>query len=158
MKNSIKIQTEIMKHIKKYSEGRERRNATYSVTTINGRDKIIVTTDTNRAFCFDSWDFYLNTSKMYEMDGLKTFFDEKTLNKQEPIAPTGVTKRLTKGKAVEFENKNFKVYVDEKLIKEFGKVDDLWFAGKGEVKPVYVYEGENLVGLIMPMKMPKNKD
>ena len=158
MKNSIKIQTEIMKHIKKYNEGREMFNARYTVANINGRDKVFVSLTGYTVYCFDRDKFYLDISKMTEIPGLKTVCDEMALSKQEPITPSGFIKNTQKRKAVEFENKNFKVYVDEKLIKEFGKVDELWFVGKGEVKPVYVYEGENLVGLIMPMKMPKNKD
>lgn len=153
MKNSIKIQTEIMKHIKKYNEGKVPINARYTEIENDDKKILIVTLDGFSAYYFNSDEFYIDKSKMTEVAGLKKFYDE--LKNQEPIEPTGVTKRLTKGKAVEFENKNFKVYVDEKLIKEFGKVEDLWFVGKGEVEPVYVYEGENLVGLIMPMRIPK---
>ena len=156
MKNSIKIQTEIMKHIKRYNEGKVPRNAGYTEIDIDDRKIIIVVLNGYTAYYFNSDEFYIDKSKMEVFGGLKYYQDE--LKNQEPIEPTGVIKQFITGTAVEFENKNFKVYVDEKLIKEFGKVEDLWFAGKGATKPVYVYEGENLVGLIMPMKMPKNKD
>ena len=158
MKNSIKIQTEIMKHIKKYNEDKALRNAVYTEIDIDDRKIIIVALKGYTGYYFNSDEFYIDKSKMTEVAGLKKFYDE--LKNQEPIEPTGVIKQFITGNAVEFENKNFKVYVDEKLIKEFGKVEDLWFVGKGEVKPVYVYEGENLVGMIMPI-LPtrlKNKD
>ena len=156
MKNSIKIQTDIIKHIKRYNEGKVPRNAGYTEIDIDDRKVTIVVTNGYTAYYFNSDEFYIDKSKMTEFGGLKYYQDE--LKNQEPIEPTGIIKQFITGTAVEFENKNFKVYVDEKLIKEFGKVDDLLFAGKGETKPVYVYEGENLVGLIMPMRIPKNKD
>lgn len=155
MKNAIKIQSEIMKRIKKYGEHKERRNAVYSVTEICGKEKILVTLDGFTAYCFNSNEFYLNASKMGEMNSLKTIFAENEITTQEPIEATGVIKKCKNVNAVEFENKNFKVYLDEKLIKNFGKIEDLIFAGKGAYKAVYVFEYGEIVGVIMPLN-PRN--
>lgn len=157
MKNAIKIQNDIMKYIKKYNERREKRNAMYSVTTINGMDKIIVTTDTYIAYCFDIRGFYLDTSKMNEMNGLRAFVAENELKKQVQIYPSSIIKKCKNGNAVELVYKTFKVYVNEKFINEFGKAENLTFYGSGERKPVYVYEAGELVGLIMPISPARLK-
>lgn len=154
MKNSIKIQTEIMKHIKRYNEGKVPRNAVY--TEVDDKKTIIVTMDGYVAYFFNSTDFYIDKSKMEKNDHLKNFYD--VVKDQEPITPTGISKKIKTGMTVELENKNFKVYIDEKFIKIFDKVENLGFVGKGETKPVYVYEFDELVGFIMPIRMPKNKD
>lgn len=157
MKNAIKIQNEIMKHIKKYNEGREKRNVMYSFTTINGRDIIIVTTDTYMAYCFGTNEFYLDASKMAEMNGLRAFVAENELKKQVQIYPSGIIKKCKNGNAVEFVYKTFKVYVNEKFIKEFGNAETLAFYSSGEYNPVYVYEADELVGLIMPISPARLK-
>ena len=137
-----------MKHIEKYNAGKEVKNTSYCYV----EDKIFVTTDGVVGYIFNEVDFYIDKSKMNKVDGMKQVID-CDMSKQEPVEPAGCTQKIDKRVAVELENKNFKVYLDEKLIERFGYVEDLTYYGKSSKSPVYVFEGEQLVGLIMPMRV-----
>lgn len=50
---------------------------------------------------------------------------------------------------------NRSVYVDTKLLKEFGKITSIGITAK--CGPVYLYDGEEFMGMVMPVKVSEPK-
>ena len=51
-----------------------------------------------------------------------------------------------------FKNGDLKIYVDEKLLKNFD-LPNCTFKGTGTANGVYVYENEIMVGFVLPMRL-----
>ena len=111
-------------------------------------DKIAVSTDGFIMYFVPEKDFIFDIEKILRGRGR---FNAKELTKDEPNAKpasrTGETKELLGKIAVKIGDK----WVNEKYLKAF---ENPTFKNTDNyIDPVYVYEGDELVGLVMPIRI-----
>lgn len=53
------------------------------------------------------------------------------------------------------DNKDLQIYIDDKLLKNF-KLEQCTFKGISPVQPIHIYEDGVQVGLVFPIRVPKN--
>lgn len=53
------------------------------------------------------------------------------------------------------DNKELQIYVDDKLLKNF-RLEQCTFKGISPVQPIHIYEDGIQVGLVFPIRVPKN--
>ena len=71
----------------------------------------------------------------------------------EVLTWTGIVKQIKNSMVIELKSVSGKtVFLSEKIVKLFGKPSDLTFKSECDLKPVYIYEKEFLIGVIMPVK------
>ena len=106
------------------------------------------------AFVFPKYKFLLNTECMTITTNITNICQRE--NCADALAWTGVIKQNKKIMVVELKNAAGNiVLLNEKIVKLFGKTSDLKFRSECNLKPVYVYENGNLIGIIMPIKPEK---
>ena len=103
------------------------------------------------AFVFPKYKFLLNTECMTITTNITNICQRE--NFADTLAWTGVVKQNKKIMVVELKNTAGDiVLLNEKIVKLFGKTSDLAFRSECNLKPVYVYENGNFIGIIMPIK------
>ena len=106
------------------------------------------------AFVFPKYKFLLNTECMTVTTNITKICQRE--NCADALAWTGVVKQNKKIMVVELKNAAGDiVLLNEKIVKLFGKTSDLTFESECNLKPVYVYEKGNFIGIIMPIKPEK---
>ena len=106
------------------------------------------------AFVFPKYKFLLNTECMTITTNITKICQRE--NCADALAWTGVVKQNKKIMVVELKNAAGDiVLLNEKIVKLFGKTSDLTFESECNLKPVYVYENGNFIGIIMPIKPEK---
>ena len=106
------------------------------------------------AFVFPKYKFLLNTECMTITTNITKICQRE--NCADALAWTGVVKQNKKIMVVELKNAAGDiVLLNEKIVKLFGKTSDLTFRSECNLKPVYVYEKGNFIGIIMPIKPEK---
>ena len=55
-------------------------------------------------------------------------------------------------------NNDEPIYYDSKLLKEYGKLTNPHYKGTDAKSPILIYEGEDMVGLILPVRRKKAGD
>lgn len=101
-----------------------------------------------------------NDKLLLNLEPLKTYDIEKVIGKSysdEELELTNELITVEKNKIVQvFKSKetNFKVYVNKDYLK-YLVLDIVTFKCQGELKPVKVYIKDELIGIVMPIRMSK---
>ena len=118
---------------------------------MEGTDYVGVLPTGYYAYVFPKCGFLIEKSAMIPTTNLKRVYDRKEY--AEILTWTGVIKQIKKAMVIELKSGSGKtVFINEKYVKLFGKPSDLTFKSECDLKPVYVYEKEFLIGIIMPVK------
>ena len=88
-----------------------------------------------------------NNVKIIQESSLKNFIND---NLYENITLTNDKKVVDKKTLRVFSNGNKNIYVDESLIKYFD-LENSTFKGRYQKSPIYIYEYEVMVGVVMPV-------
>ena len=118
---------------------------------IEGTDYVAVTPTGTYAYVFPKSRFLIDKSNMIPTTNISKIYERRNLAKL--LTWTGVVKQNKKAMVIElkFDDGNT-VLLNEKIVKLFGKPSDLTFMTEGHLTPVFVYEKEFLIGIIMPVK------
>lgn len=100
-------------------------------------------------------EFLLDYEVLIKHEVREVKFLERTIQgyeNAENLIETGIKMQVDKHltRELKLEEENISIYVNEKLLKYFDK--KLEFDGTGDKAPVYIYEGGELAGLVLPMK------
>ena len=113
-------------------------------------DKTLCCINGHIAFYMDNSDFIIDKTKLPQLQIDKLFSTAKD-NAQE-VFKTGNSKEFDVGnktvKILEFENYNFKIYIDEKLYKFLGKTKYRFYA-KSPKSPLACVDDNNIVKVII---------
>jgi len=104
-------------------------------------------------FCMDNSDFIIDKTKLPQLQIDKLFSTDNT----QEVFKTGNTKEIPLGnktiKILEFENNNFKIYINEKFYKFLGKTKYRFFA-KSPKSPLACVDDNNEVKvMILPINI-----
>ena len=104
-------------------------------------------------FCMDNSDFIIDKTKLPQLQIDKLFSTDNT----QEVFKTGNTKEIPLGnktiKILEFENDNFKIYINEKFYKFLGKTKYRFFA-KSPKSPLACVDDNNEVKvMILPINI-----
>jgi len=105
-------------------------------------------------YAIDHKDYMLNTNQLYELGVKSLTIAEKLLDDYEnakPLVKTPVKRVIDKRTCIELKLGEESIYLDEALLKLYDK--NVEFEGTGAKAPVYLYEGELLVGLVLPVRV-----
>lgn len=116
-------------------------------------DKTLCCIDGHIAFCMDNSDFIIDKTKLPPLQIDKLFSTDNT----QEVFKTGNMKEFDIGskkvKILEFENYNFKIYIDEKLYKFLGKTKYRFYA-KSPKSPLACVTDNNIVEvMILPINI-----
>lgn len=115
--------------------------------------EVLILTET-QLYSLDVKDYVLNTDKLLSLGVKGTTTADKFLDGSEnakPLIKTPIKRVQDKLTLIELKLGDESIYVNEALLKNFDKNID--FEGTGPKAPVYIYEGEILVGLVLPVKV-----
>ena len=116
-------------------------------------DKFIISYDGVVAYIIASDDFIFNTTKLLRGD---SFVDRLSLTvdnasvKAEEVTLTDNLKIQDKRELVELKNDTVSVWINRKLLNNF---EPTRFYCKSPKSPVVVYEGEDIAGIILPVRI-----
>jgi hypothetical protein len=143
--NVTKIQTDVLKDVL----ADKARKWFISITA----DEVAIMTGTH-VYILDHKDYVLDTKKLLQL-GVK---EVTTINqildaydKAKPLVKTPNKRVLDVATCLELKLGDESIYVDEALLKNFDK--NIEFEGTGAKAPVYIYEGDLLVGVVLPVKV-----
>lgn len=143
--NVTKIQTEVLK---------DALNGKGSKWLIESKDLEILLSNRVQIFVINSEDFMLDVNKLIGA-GVQTMATGKNIvagcNNAEPLTKTPLKRVIGKYTCIELKRGDEAIYVDEALLKNFDK--SVEFEGTSGKSPVYVYEGELLVGVVLPVRV-----
>lgn len=98
-------------------------------------------------------DFLLKFNSLIDC-GVKVLTSAKEMLKgaddAKPATKTGIKKQCDKYLCIELKVDDELVYVDEKLLKYYDKSAE--FEATNSTSPVYIYEDDILVGMVLPVK------
>ena len=144
--NIINAQVEVLKEALK-----NKNTVIYGVVLDN-----VIIGNSNRLYIIpkkecgvDLTNIYNNNVKIMQESTLKNLrndnlFENVTLTDDKKVVDKKTLRVFTKGD----EN----IYVDESLIKYFD-LENSTFKGKNRKSPIYIYEGYNMVGLVLPVRV-----
>lgn len=142
---TLKIQTELLK-------GALNKKAHEWYLELTDDEVIILTV--HQMWLLEHSEFLLDDKKLLDA-GVKTITTSGTLldgyKDAKPLTKTAVKRVFGKTTCIELKLNDEAIYVDEALLKYYDKSAE--FEGTGKHQPVYVYEGELLVGLVLPFKV-----
>jgi hypothetical protein len=105
-------------------------------------------------YILDPKDYILDTKKLLQL-GVKEVTTINTIldayDKAKPLVKTPNKRVLDVATCLELKLGDESIYVDEALLKNFDK--NIEFEGTGAKAPVYIYEGDLLVGVVLPVKV-----
>lgn len=147
--NYTKTQSEIISEIYKNEGGRG-----VKFDEMEGTPYVGVLTCSYYGFILLRNQFLLDKSKMESCKLLSDIYRREGYVKQ--LKNTGIIRKTEIRKktfsVIELETENGKiVWLNEKYVKKFGKPEELTFWSENEKTVVFVYEGNILVGVIMPI-------
>lgn len=116
-------------------------------------DKTLCCIDRRIAFCMDNSDFIIDKTKLPLLQIDKLFSTDNT----QEVFKTGNMKEFAVGnktvKVLEFENYNFKIYINEKFYKFLGKTKYKFYA-KSPKSPLECVDDNNVVKvMILPINI-----
>ena len=96
--------------------------------------------------------WYLDNEKVFSTTPIKLDHMFKMDEDTVPVYDIGLIRTLPDGRKVrEFKGDKFSVYLAEDNLKYFGK-DVTEYQAINETSPVYLYEYNSLVGIVLPVK------
>lgn len=144
--NIVKIQTDLLK------DALAGKSANW-IVNINDAEVIVVCDPV--IYIFEPSQFVLDVNKLNvkrDVPAVNNLLDAYELAK--PLTITGIKKTIPiNGKDVvglELKSETGLMYVDEAILKNFDKKID--FDGTEYGKPIYIYEGDVLAGVVMPLR------
>lgn len=142
--NIIKIQTDMLK---------DALNKKGHNWLIESSDSEVIVGTSCQFFVIDSNDFILNVDKLIK-SGVKSMTVAKRFldgcKDAKPLTKTPIKRVMGKHTCIELKVGEESIYVDEALLKNYDK--SMEFEGTHGKAPVYIYEGESLVGLVLPVR------
>lgn len=142
--NVTKIQTDVLK------DALARKSHKWF---INVTDNEVAIMTSSHVYILDPKDYVLDTKKLLQL-GVKEVTTINTIldayDKAKPLIKTPNKRVLDIVTCLELKLGDESIYVDEALLKNFDK-KKIEFEGTGAKAPVYVYEGEILVGVVLPV-------
>lgn len=143
--NVVKIQTEILK---------DALNQKAHKWLIQVDDSEVILANNVQIFVIKAEDFILDVNKLVGA-GVKTMTTGKNIldgySKANPLTKTPLKRVAGNVTCIELKYGDESIYVDEALLKNFDK--SVEFEGTSSKGVVYVYEGELLVGVVMPVRV-----
>ena len=143
--NVTKIQTDVLKDVLA-------KKAHKWFISITANEAIIMTG--THVYVLDPKDYILDTKKLLEL-GVK---EVTTINqildahdKAKPLTKTKLKHIIGEYTCIELKLGDESIFVDEALLKNYDK--NIEFEGTGAKAPVYIYEGEILVGVVLPVRV-----
>lgn len=141
--NTIKLMTDVMKAREKDGSRMEWIYSDYT-------DDRCCVLNKHAIYIVDSYRFYLDVEKTFE----KTVDAKKFIDPSNPllvnVIDTGITRKHEALTCRCLKSENFEVWIDEKYLKYLNK-DDLRFMASSPKEPVYVYEDDVFVAVILPV-------
>ena len=117
---------------------------------MDGTDYIAVTTTGTYAYIFSKRLFLIDKATMIPTTAISKAYERRNL--AELLTWTGVVKQNKKAMVIELKSDDGNtVLLNEKVVKLFGKPSDLTFMTEGHLTPVFVYEKDFFIGIIMPV-------
>lgn len=105
-------------------------------------------------YAIDHKEYVLNTGKLYEL-GVKDLTTAERLldgyKNAKPLVKTPLKRVVDKYTCIELKLGEESIYLNEALLKNYDK--NVEFEGTSAKAPVYLYEGEILVGLVLPVRV-----
>ena len=142
--NIAKIQTDILK------DALNKKGFKWFIE-LDGSE--VVVSNNHQMYVINADDFILDVNKLIGA-GVKTMTTAKNLldgyKNAEPLTKTPIKRVIGKYVCIELKLGEESIYVDESLLKNYDK--SIEFEGTGAKTPVYIYEGEILVGLVLPVR------
>ena len=144
--NIINAQVEVLKEA---LNGKRKRNVIYGTLD----DKVIIGNNTRlyvipkKECAIDLTNIDSNNVKIMQESSLKNFIND---NLYESVTLTDDKKVVDKKILRVFSNCNENIYVDESLIKYFD-LEKSTFKGRNKKSPIYIYEYEVMVGVVLPV-------
>jgi len=143
MVNSLKIQTDMLKLLFK--------NKTNTIRFQETDDSVIVTLTATNFYIIPKRDFFIDLKKLEgkEIDFNKMIKTDDCVNGR----ITGTSYFLAKEKMtlVQIVSDDFEMWVDQKLIKDFGNIG--FCKVSKPTYPVYLYDvDETLLGMVLPVR------
>lgn len=138
----IRLQTELMKIIKKGDLHRERWQ--------EADDKMYLMLDGYAMYIIPKCEFYIN---LEYLDGLNMDLGKIIKLDGYRIASSSNNYKLDNNRLLRIlERDDVICYVDDRLIKNFGK--DIYFKIKSRLEPVYVYDihTDEMIGVVCPVQ------
>ena len=146
--NYIKLQQDILKA--KFVEDTRGRKSPFAYGFYE--ESIAIVIDGHYIVFIPTCAFYLDLKKTFPK--LVPVNVEKIIKPYdtEPITDTGMIRTVEDGLKVRvFSGKTDQIWIDEKCFKYFGKDEVTEYRGTGKKYPIYLYEYEVLVGMLLPV-------
>lgn len=141
----IKILTDILKIV-----GNEKK--TLSCAYGIDEDYVYYVPDGYRAYKIPKKDFLIDLEKALPnktpLNDPRKLFDD---SKAEPAVKTNEIRAIDKGNVVKIKGENAHAWINVNYLKEFEV--DCTFKVISSIAPVFVYEWEKLVGIILPVRI-----
>lgn len=157
--NHFKLQQEIMKYAhKRDTTHKYTANWLWSRIKMGVSDFVMVVTDV-RGYFVPAEQWYLDCERVFEHgeNNLKAIADGAN-NYTVPLKDSGLRRKLQKITVAVLEgiDTDMEVWVDVKNLDLFD-LSVATFKGTNEKSPVFVYEYDMLVGLVLPVKQTKEE-
>ena len=147
--NHIKLQQDILKA----RDAEDRRGKRFPFSYGLTGKSIYVCVNHNYFVVIPSALWYLDSEKVFSTIPLNLDYFCKAEEGTVSIYETGLIRTLPDGRKVkQFSSEKFDVYVDEDILKYFGK-DVTDYRAINEKSLVYLYEYDRLVGIVCPVNM-----
>lgn len=147
--NIVKIQQELIKDV---------MNNKSSNWFIQIKDSEVYIMTRHQVYILDPKEFLLDNSKLDGVDSTNIADSLlKTADDAKPAVKTGITKSIVLGGKdvncleLKREDNNELVYLDQALLKLYDKLAE--FEVINGKSPVYIYESDILVGVVLPVKV-----
>ena len=142
--NIAKIQTDLLK------DALNKKGVKWFIE-LDGSE--VVVSNGYQMYVINADDFILDVNKLIGA-GVKTMTTAKNLldgyKNAKPLTKTPIKRVIGKYVCIELKLGEESIYVDESLLKNYDK--SIEFEGTGAKTPVYIYEGEILVGVVLPVR------
>lgn len=150
--NYMKLQTDIIKAVDKEKNGGKKSPYKYGYYEQNGEKYIAILDDHKIVFIPEKF-FYLNIDKVF--DQVNVYHVDKMINVDNVVNTytEGVIKPIKadpKIKVQIFSNDKADIWISVDLLKLFD-LSVSHFKASDKKSPLYIYEDETLVGLILPV-------
>lgn len=142
--NTTKIQLDLLKDVS------NKKGYNWFIEVID--DDVIVLTN-YQAYKINSTDFFLNIKKLIDNGVRNSTMTKHILDDckyTKPLTKTPIKRVMGKYTCIELKLGEESIYVDEALLKNYNK--SMEFEGTHGKAPVYIYEGESLVGFVLPIR------
>lgn len=146
--NYIKLQQDILKA--KFIEDTRGRRSPFAYGFYE--ESVAIVIDSQYIVFVPKCAFYLDLEKTFPKNVPLTVGKMIKPYDTEPITDTGMIRTIEDGRKIRvFSGAKDEIWIDDRKFKYFGKDDVTEYRGTDKKSPIYLYEYEVLVGMILPV-------